>query len=45
LGPIGGGDVFEALPHAFWYNYNLPETREALGIMAGFFDRCLGRQP
>jgi len=37
--------VFEALPHAFWYNYNLPETREALGIMAGFFDRCLGRQP
>jgi acetyl esterase/lipase len=35
--------VFEALPHAFWYDYNLPETREALGIMAGFFDRCLGR--
>ncbi len=37
--------VFEALPHAFWYDYNLPETREALGIMAGFFDRYVGRQP
>jgi acetyl esterase/lipase len=35
--------VFEALPHAFWYDYRLPETREALGIMAGFFDRRLGR--
>ncbi len=33
--------VFEALPHAFWYNYDLPETKEALGIMAGFFDRTL----
>jgi len=37
--------VFEALPHAFWYDYSLPETREALGIMAGFFDRCFGRKP
>jgi epsilon-lactone hydrolase len=35
--------VFEALPHAFWYDYHLPETKEALGIMAGFFDRKLGR--
>jgi epsilon-lactone hydrolase len=35
--------VFEALPHAFWYNYQLPETREALAIMAGFFDRALGK--
>ncbi len=37
--------VFEALPHAFWYDYSLPESREALGIMAGFFDRYLGRRP
>ena len=35
--------VFEALPHAFWYNYQLPETREALAIMAGFFNRTLGK--
>jgi monoterpene epsilon-lactone hydrolase len=35
--------VFEALPHAFWYNYELPETKEALGIMAGFFDRKLSK--
>jgi monoterpene epsilon-lactone hydrolase len=35
--------VFEALPHAFWYNYQLPETKEALGIMAKFFDEKLGR--
>jgi monoterpene epsilon-lactone hydrolase len=34
--------VFEALPHAFWYNYELPETKEALAIMAGFFNRRLG---
>ncbi len=34
--------VFEALPHAFWYNYELPETREALGLMARFFNRRLG---
>lgn len=36
--------VFEALPHAFWYNYELPETKECLAIMAGFFDRKLGRR-
>ncbi len=35
--------VFDALPHAFWYNYELPETREALGIMTRFFLRCLAR--
>jgi epsilon-lactone hydrolase len=33
--------VFEALPHAFWYDYRLPETKEALDIMAKFFDRQL----
>ena len=30
--------VFEALPHAFWYHFELPETREALELMAKFFD-------
>jgi monoterpene epsilon-lactone hydrolase len=42
-----GGDsqlvVFEALPHAFWYHFQLPETAEALEIMAKFFDQKLGR--
>ncbi len=36
--------VFEALPHAFWYDYHLPKTREALNIMAQFFNRQLGRE-
>ena len=35
--------VFEALPHAFWYDYHLPETKEALETMAKFFDQKLGR--
>jgi epsilon-lactone hydrolase len=35
--------VYEALPHAFWYHFQLPETREALDAMAGFFGRKLGR--
>jgi monoterpene epsilon-lactone hydrolase len=45
---LGAGDdaqlvVFEALPHAFWYQFQLPETTEALGLMAKFFDDRLGR--
>ena len=36
--------VFEALPHAFWYHFQLPETREALGIMANFFDQKLAHK-
>jgi monoterpene epsilon-lactone hydrolase len=28
--------VFDALPHAFWYNAQLPETIEANHIMADF---------
>ena len=36
--------VFEALPHAFWNNPNLPESKEADAIMASFFDRHLGKQ-
>ena len=42
-----GGDaqliVFEALPHAFWYHFQLPETKEALGLMAKFFDDKVGK--
>jgi epsilon-lactone hydrolase len=33
--------VFEALPHAFWNNPRLPETKEADTFMAHFFDRAL----
>ncbi|MBV8629855.1 MAG: alpha/beta hydrolase [Silvibacterium sp.] len=35
--------LFEALPHAFWNDVNLPESREAYGIMAKFFDEKLGK--
>jgi monoterpene epsilon-lactone hydrolase len=35
--------VFDALPHAFWYHFQLPETREALELMAKFFDDTVGR--
>jgi acetyl esterase/lipase len=35
--------VFEALPHAFWYDYHLPETKEALDLMAKFFNQKVGR--
>jgi len=30
--------VFEALPHAFWNDPGLPETKEAHKFMAEFFD-------
>jgi monoterpene epsilon-lactone hydrolase len=33
--------VYEALPHAFWYHFELPETREALDAMARFFAQKL----
>lgn len=33
--------VYEALPHAFWYHFEFPETQESLEMMAGFFDRKL----
>jgi epsilon-lactone hydrolase len=36
--------VFEAMPHAFWYHFQLPETREALDIMANFFDQKLSHK-
>jgi len=35
--------VFEALPHAFWYHFQLPETKEALELMAKFFDDKLAK--
>ena len=37
--------VFEALPHAFWDDPALPETAEAIGLMAQFFASRLGHQP
>lgn len=45
---LGAGDdarlvVFEALPHAFWYHFQLPETKEALELMAKFFDEKVAR--
>jgi acetyl esterase/lipase len=35
--------VFEALPHAFWYHFQLPETKECLDLMARFFQQKLGQ--
>jgi acetyl esterase/lipase len=35
--------VYESLPHAFWYHFQLPETREALELMAKFFDQRIAR--
>jgi epsilon-lactone hydrolase len=34
--------VFEALPHAFWNNPALPESKEADRLMASFLDQHLG---
>jgi monoterpene epsilon-lactone hydrolase len=36
--------VFEALPHAFWNNPALPESKEADQIMARFFETHLGKK-
>lgn len=33
--------VWDGLPHAFWYNSDLPESREAYEAIAEFFDRYL----
>jgi epsilon-lactone hydrolase len=46
---LGGGNdaqlvVFEALPHAFWYHFQLPETKECLELRAKSFDQKLARQ-
>jgi epsilon-lactone hydrolase len=34
--------VFDALPHAFWYRFDLPESKEALEAQATFLDQHLG---
>jgi epsilon-lactone hydrolase len=34
--------VFDAMPHAFWYLFDLPESREALEAQASFLERHLG---
>ncbi|HVC47139.1 MAG TPA: alpha/beta hydrolase fold domain-containing protein [Terracidiphilus sp.] len=43
----GGVDVrmvlFDGLPHAFWYDQNLPEAIEANHMMADFFVKELGK--
>ena len=33
--------VFEALPHGFWVEPNLPESDEAYHLMATFFEKHL----
>jgi len=35
--------VFEAMPHAFWYHFDFPESHECLELMAKFFTDHLGR--
>jgi acetyl esterase/lipase len=35
--------VFEGLPHAFWNNLELPESKETFRIMAQFFSKQLGK--
>jgi len=35
--------VFDALPHAFWYDHTLPEAIEANRMMADFFVQQLGK--
>ena len=42
-GPDAQLVVFEALPHAFWNNPALPESKEADQIMAAFFGKHLGK--
>ena len=34
--------VFDAMPHAFWYRFDIPESKEALEAQASFLDRYLG---
>ncbi len=35
--------VFDGLPHAFWNDVSLPESREAYAVMARFFNEHLGQ--
>jgi RNA processing factor Prp31 len=34
--------VFDAMPHAHWYSFHFPESKEALEAQARFLDRHLG---
>ena len=34
--------VFDAMPHAFWYRFDIPESKEALEAQANFLDQHLG---
>jgi epsilon-lactone hydrolase len=36
--------VWDGLFHGFFYNADVPESRDALNVMVKFFDRHLGRQ-
>jgi len=38
-----GLHVWDGLPHAFWYNSELPGSREVYGVIAKFFDYHLRR--
>ena len=33
--------VFEAMPHGFWFSVQIPEARDAISMMARFFERHL----
>ena len=35
--------VFDGLWHAFWNEWNLPESKEVHHLMADFFDNHLGK--
>lgn len=38
--------VYEAMPHAFWYHFQFPETQDALQQMAKFLDeKIVGEKP
>ena len=34
--------VFDAMPHAFWYRFDIPESKEALEAQASFLDQHFG---
>lgn len=40
-GAVAELHVWDGLPHAFWYNSELPESREAYEVISRFFDRYL----
>jgi monoterpene epsilon-lactone hydrolase len=35
--------VYEAMPHAFWYHFDFPETHDCLELMAKFFTDHVGK--